>query len=61
VNHIGSSREAVSVYQDHSPTGESYGEVSINARLLDGYSERDGRSLSEGREIEVARRRPEYY
>jgi len=34
-------------------TGESYGKVGINARLLDGYSERDGRSLFEGREIEV--------
>jgi hypothetical protein len=34
-------------------TGESHGKVGINARLLDGYAERDGRSLFEGREIEV--------
>jgi hypothetical protein len=29
------------------------GKVSINARLLDGYAERDGKSLFDGREIEV--------
>ena len=29
------------------------GGTGINARLLDGYAERDGRSLFEGREIEV--------
>ena len=34
-------------------TGESHGKVGINARLLDGYAERDGRNLFEGREIEV--------
>jgi hypothetical protein len=38
---------------DWRSTGESYGKVGINARLLDGYAERDGRSLFEGREIEV--------
>ena len=27
--------------------------MGLNARLLDGYSERDGRSLFDGREIEV--------
>jgi hypothetical protein len=31
----------------------SYGRVGVNARLLDGYSERDGRSFFDGREIEV--------
>jgi hypothetical protein len=34
-------------------TGESRGKVGINARLLDGYAERDGRSLFEGRAVEV--------
>lgn len=34
-------------------TGERYGRMGVNARLLDGYSEHDGRSLFEGREIEV--------
>jgi hypothetical protein len=34
-------------------TGESYGKVGVKARLLDGYAEWDGRSLFEGREIEV--------
>jgi hypothetical protein len=27
--------------------------VGVNARLIEGYEERDGRSLFEGREIEV--------
>jgi hypothetical protein len=40
-------------FTDWRSTGGSYGKVGINARLLDGYSERDGRSLFEGREIEV--------
>jgi hypothetical protein len=40
-------------FTDWRSTGESYGKVGINARLLDGYEERDGRSLFEGREIEV--------
>ena len=31
-------------------TGERYGRMGVNARLLDGYSEHDGRSLFEGRE-----------
>jgi hypothetical protein len=34
-------------------TGESNGKVGVNARLLDGYAERDGRSVFEGRELEV--------
>ena len=40
-------------FTDWRSTGESYGRVGINARLLDGYAERDGRSLFDGREIEV--------
>ena len=40
-------------HTDWRSTGESYGKVGINARLLDGYAEREGRSLFEGREIEV--------
>jgi len=40
-------------FTDWRSTGESYGKVGINARLLDGYEERDGQSLFEGREIEV--------
>jgi hypothetical protein len=40
-------------FTDWRSTGESYGRVGINARLLDGYAECDGRSLFEGREIEV--------
>ncbi len=34
-------------------TGESYGRVGINARLLDGFELRDGRFLFDGRELEV--------
>jgi hypothetical protein len=34
-------------------TGESYGRIGVNARLLDGYSEAGGKSLFDGREIEV--------
>jgi hypothetical protein len=34
-------------------TGESYGKVGINARLLDGYAERDGESLFDGERIEI--------
>jgi hypothetical protein len=34
-------------------TGESYGRVGVNARLLDGFGVREGRALFEGREIEV--------
>jgi hypothetical protein len=40
-------------FTDWRSTGESYGKVGINARLLDGYEEREERSLFEGREIEV--------
>jgi hypothetical protein len=40
-------------FTDWRSTGESYGKVGVNARLLDGYAERDGRSLFAGREIEV--------
>ena len=40
-------------FTDWRSTGESYGKVGINARLLDGYSEQDGRSLLEGRPIEI--------
>jgi hypothetical protein len=40
-------------FTDWRSTGTSHGKVGINARLLDGYAERDGRSLFEGREIEV--------
>jgi hypothetical protein len=36
-----------------SSTGKSHGKVGINARLLDGSAERDGRSLFEWRGIEV--------
>ena len=34
-------------------TGESYGKVGVNARLLDGYAERDGESLFDGERIEI--------
>ena len=34
-------------------TGDSHGRIGVNARLLDGYEERDGRSLFKGRELEV--------
>jgi hypothetical protein len=40
-------------FTDWRSTGESYGRVGVNARLLDGYSERGGKSLFDGREIEV--------
>jgi hypothetical protein len=40
-------------FTDWRSTGESHGKVGINARLLDGYEERDGRSLIDGREVEV--------
>jgi hypothetical protein len=33
--------------------GQSYGKVGINARILDGYAERGGRRLFDGREIEM--------
>ena len=34
-------------------TGESFGRIGVNARLLDGFELRDGRPLIDGREIEV--------
>ena len=34
-------------------TGESYGRIGVNARLLDGFELRDGRYLLDGRELEV--------
>ena len=40
-------------FTDWRSTGESYGRVGVNARLIDGYSERDGKSFIDGREIEV--------
>jgi hypothetical protein len=33
-------------------TGESYGRVGVNARLLDGFEVSQGRYLFEGRELE---------
>ena len=40
-------------FTDWRSTGESYGRVGVNARLLDGYSEQAGKSFIDGREIEV--------
>jgi hypothetical protein len=40
-------------HSNWTSTGESYGRVGVNARLLDGYEERDGKSLFDGREVEV--------
>jgi hypothetical protein len=40
-------------FTDWRSTGESYGKVGVNARLLDGYAERDGKSLFEGKPIEI--------
>ena len=34
-------------------TGESYGKVGVNARLLDGFEVREGRPMIDGREVEV--------
>lgn len=34
-------------------TGESYGKMGVNARLLDGFELHDGRYLMDGRELEV--------
>lgn len=34
-------------------TGESYGRVGVNARLLDGFALQGGRYLLDGREVEV--------
>lgn len=40
-------------FTDWRSTGESYGRVGVNARLLDGFSIEEGRVLFGGREIEV--------
>jgi hypothetical protein len=34
-------------------TGESYGKMGVNARLLDGFEVREGRFLLNGQELEV--------
>jgi hypothetical protein len=34
-------------------TGESYGKIGVNARLLDGFEVREGRFLLDGAELEV--------
>lgn len=38
---------------DWRSTGESYGRVGVNARLLDGFAIKDGHVLFDGRELEV--------
>jgi len=40
-------------FTDWRSTGESYGKVGVNARLLDGFELRDGRYWIGGRELEV--------
>ena len=40
-------------FTDWRSTSESYGRVGVNARLLDGFEVREGRSLFEGRELEI--------
>jgi hypothetical protein len=40
-------------FTDWRSTGESYGRVGVNARLLDGFEMRDGRYLLNGAELEV--------
>jgi len=40
-------------FTDWRSTGESYGKVGVNARLLDGFSIAEGRAHFNGREIEV--------
>jgi hypothetical protein len=40
-------------FTDWRSTGESYGRVGINARLLDGYTERDGVPMFDGEPIEI--------
>ena len=40
-------------FTDWRSTGESYGRVGINARLLDGFAVDEGRPLFEGRDLEV--------
>jgi hypothetical protein len=34
-------------------TGESYGRIGVNARLLDGFELREGKPVIDGREVEV--------
>jgi len=34
-------------------TGESYGRIGVNARLLDGFELREGKPLIDGREVEL--------
>ncbi len=38
---------------DWRSTGESYGKVGVNARLLDGFAVEEGRVLFDGQEVEV--------
>ena len=40
-------------FTDWRSTGESYGKVGVNARLLDGFWVEEGRALFDGSEIEV--------
>jgi hypothetical protein len=40
-------------FTDWRSTGESYGKVGVNARLLDGFAMRDGRYSIDGAELEV--------
>ena len=40
-------------FTDWRSTGESYGKVGVNARLLDGFAMREGRYFLNGIEIEV--------
>ena len=40
-------------FTDWRSTGESYGRVGVNARLLDGFEVREGGWLFDGRELEV--------
>jgi hypothetical protein len=40
-------------FTDWRSTGESYGRVGVNARLLDGYAVDEGRVLFDGEPLEV--------
>ena len=40
-------------FTDRRWTGESYGKVGVNARLLDGFEVREGRPMIDGRQVEV--------
>jgi hypothetical protein len=40
-------------HTDWRSTGESYGKVGVNARLLDGFEVRDGRYFLDSSELEV--------